>query len=138
MSNEIIKKVVYVVAVVLLLFASFLAGRLFNRQSKVQAQDIIGDETRYMTSFNCDINQVAIFDNRAHIRCANPENGIAYFAVANTPENQSFINRVMAIGLTNMSMNRSVWVFYETLSSSNPPGCNTGDCRKLEALSGSK
>lgn len=134
MFTKTIKKVLFAFVVVLLLLASFFAGRMHNKSMNVQAQEMPEDETRGTTGFNCDISQVSIFGNRAHIKCTNSQNGIAYFAVANTSENQIFINRVIAIGLTNLSMNRYVYVFYDTLESNNPTGCNMGDCRKLLSI----
>ena len=141
MSKKTIQKVIYAVVVVLLLLGSFFAGQLLNKPMNVQAQEITGDETRAIV-FNCNIDNVAIYSNRAHIRCTNfitvGSNTVRYFAIANTNENEMFINRVMAIGLTNMSMNRYVEVWFDTLASNNPSGCQPGDCRKLYAVNGHK
>jgi hypothetical protein len=142
MSKKTIQSVLYSLVVVILLLASFFAGYLHNKQTAVQAQDIPGDGDRYTAGFDCNITEVAILGNRAHIKCANSvvvgTDTVRYFAIENTSANETLINRVMAIGLTNMSMNRYVYVHYETLSSSNPPGCLTGDCRKLYSVLGHK
>jgi hypothetical protein len=138
MATKSIHKVLFALIVFLLLLASFFAGRMQSKPTMVQAQEILEDENRYSTGFNCNINMVSIFDNRAHIRCSNPptEDGdlIYYFAVETTSENEMLINRMVAISLTNLAMNRYVWVLYETSASDNPPGCNTGDCRKLYSV----
>ena len=138
MSKKTIQKVTYALIVVLLLLGSFFAGRLLNKPMHVQAQENPGDETRGVVSFNCDIDQVAIYSDRAHIKCANfiivGSDTVRYFAIANDKENEMLINRVMAIGLTNLSMNRSVNVWFSSVSSNNPSGCQSADCRKLLAL----
>jgi hypothetical protein len=141
MSKKTTQRVLFALVLVVLLIASFFAGRMLNNHTLVHAQDIPGDENR-ATSYNCDIEQVAIFNNRAHIKCTNyilvGSDAVYYFAVANTPENQMFLNRVMAIGLTNMSMNRSAYIFYDSNTAHNPAGCNTSDCRNLVAITGYK
>lgn len=138
MSNKTIQKVLYAVVVVLLLLGSFFAGRLLNKPMNVQAQEDPGDETRAVVSFNCEIEQVAIYSDRAHIKCDNSivvgTDNVSYFAIANDKENEMLINRVMAIGLTNLSMNRYVNVWFSSVSSNNPSGCQSNDCRKLLAL----
>jgi len=61
---------------------------------------------------------------------------IWFFAVANTSANKTFINRMMAIGLTQMSLDHNVVVHFDTLSANNPPGCLVTDCRKLVGIVG--
>jgi hypothetical protein len=140
MYKKYAQRVLFVSTIVGLMLASFFVGRMLNKPMTVQAQEVTGDETRGSASFNCNVNQVAIYSDRAHIRCVSPvvvgSDTVYYFAIANTRENEMFINRVMAIGLTNMSMNRAVYIWYDTLSSNNPPGCQTNDCRLLLAASG--
>jgi hypothetical protein len=142
MSVKPVQKIIFALIVVLLLLASFLAGRMYNKPMNVLAQEITDDENRATAGFNCNINEVAMYANRAHIRCANSvavgSDTVWFFAIENTSANKTFINRVIAIGLTNMSMNRWVYVNYDTSSSNNPPGCLTGDCRKLVAILGWK
>mgnify|MGYP001360767452 CR=1 FL=1 len=142
MSTKMIHRVLFVCVVAILLLASFLAGRMYTQPMNVQAQEMPEDEDRYTYSMNCNIDQVAIFSNRAHIRCSNSvivgSDTVYSFAIANTTANKTLINRMMAIGLTNMSMNRYVHVYFETLSSSNPSGCLTSDCRKLVGITGHK
>lgn len=140
MYKKTAQRVLFVLIVVFLMLASFIAGRMLHKPKTVQAQEEHGDETQASASLTCTVNQVAIYSNRAHIRCVSPvvigSDTVYYFAIENTLENEMFINRVMAIGLTNMSMNRSVYIWYDTSSSSNPPGCQTNDCRLLLAASG--
>ena len=138
------QKVVFALIVFLLLLASFFAGRLNNEPMHVQAQEMPEDENRAVSGHTCKIIDVAIYSNRAHVKCDVPfvlglapkTTSVYYFAIANTNENKMLINRVMAIGLTTMSMNRSAYLVVETASAQNPPGCLASDCRQLLGLSG--
>jgi len=141
MSSKTIQKVVFALVVVLLLLASFFAGRMNNQPINVQAQEITEDEDRAIAGFSpCTVQQVAMFGNRAHIRCTEAvgTTSIRFFAVADTPANKSLINRVLAIGLTQMSMGRAVYIEYDNNSANNPPGCLVSDCRKLVGIMGYK
>lgn len=138
MSNKFIKKSVFGLVIVILLATAFIAGRIQKDPVAVQAQEILEGEDRF-SSFGCYLDNVAAFENRIHIRCTTAAfDDVKYFAIENTRENEELISRVMAISLTNMTMNWPVWVYYEASSSYNPPGCNTGDCRKLVGVSGVK
>lgn len=141
MFGSTTKKILFGVVVAVLLLGSFFAGRIQNKAIAVQAQDEPGDQARAEVSFDCNINQVAIYGNRAHIRCGNAPTGdptVHYFAIENNSENELMINRVMAIGLTNMSMDRWVRLWYDTSETNNPTGCQDVDCRKLIAVIGHK
>ena len=137
MSNQFSRKVLFVLVVVTLLLGSFIAGRLLNKPENVLAQEITENGVRWVSHY-CYLNSVAVYDVRIHVRCTLSDDGISYFAIETTRENEMLINRVMAIALTEMSMDRPVYVYYDPISSNNPPGCNTGDCRKLIAISGIK
>lgn len=131
MSTKIVQRVVFALVVVLLLLVSYFAGQMYRPPMNVQAQEVPGDENRDINSHTCYVTEVAMYDNRAHILC-----GVMFFAIADTPANKTLINRVLAIGLTNMSMNRQVRVVFDTLAENNPPGCLTTDCRKLIGIVG--
>ena len=111
----------------------------------VQAQEMPEDENRAVSGHTCKIVEVAMYEDRAHVKCDTPKvlggfpapvHNVYFFAIANTNENKMLINRVMAIGLTTMSMNRSAYLLLETASSENPSGCLTQDCRKLLGING--
>ena len=140
MSTKTVQKLVFALVVVLLLLASYFAGQMYSRPMNVQAQEVPESEDRATSSHVCSVTEVAMYDNRAHIRCSAPKDvdgtDVWFFAVADTPANKSFINRVIAIGLTNMSMNRQIRVWFDTLASNNPPSCLTTNCRKLTGIVG--
>lgn len=137
MSKKFFRQVLYVLVIAVLLLGSFIAGRMLNKPKAVQAQEISDSENR--STFYCILDSVAAYENRMHVRCDTAAfDNVRYFAIESTSANEMLINRVMAIGLTNMSMNRGVWVYYDVNSANNPPGCNIIDCRKLTGLSGIK
>ena len=140
MSTKTVQKLVFALVVVLLLIASYFAGQMYSRPMNVQAQEVPESEDRAIDYHDCYVNQVAMYHNRAHILCDTYESvgttKVWYFAVADTSANKSFINRVIAIGLTNMSMNRQIRVWFDTLASNNPPSCLTTNCRKLTGIVG--
>lgn len=141
MSTKMIHRVLFVCVVAILLLASFLAGRMYTQPMNVQAQEMPEDEDRAIVGFSpCTVQQVAMYGNRAHIRCVESvgTTAIRFFAIANTTANKSLINRVLAIGLTQMSMNRAVQIEYDTNSANNPVGCLVSDCRKLVGIMGYK
>lgn len=137
MFSKTIKQVLLGLVVVLLLLGSFFAGRMLSRTMNVQAQGEpeIGDRD---AAHDCSIIEVALLSNRAHIRCSNGYGAIYFFAVANTSENEVLINRMMAIGLTNLSMDRKVYLYFDASFASNPEGCLTTNCRKLTGIIGYK
>jgi hypothetical protein len=141
MSTKKIHRVLFAFVIAILLLASFLAGRMYTQPMNVLAQEIPEDEDRAIATFApCTVIEVAMYNNRAHIRCVETvgTTEISFFAIANTTANQSLINRVLAIGLTQMSMNRVLYIQYDTNSANNPVGCLVSNCRKLVGIMGYK
>jgi hypothetical protein len=140
MSKKLVQRVVFVLVLLALLVASFLAGRMDSRAINVQAQEEPVEEDRATSTHTCNVWQVAIFSNRAHILCKTSKlvgtDTVWFFAVENTSANKTLINRMMAIGLTQMSLDHNVVVYFDTLSANNPPGCLAADCRKLIGIVG--
>ena len=71
MSGKTVRKVLFGVVVAVLLLASFFAGRMHQPAMNVQAQDEVDSEDRGTVWHDCAIIEVALFGNRAHIRCSN-------------------------------------------------------------------
>jgi len=111
-----------------------------TRAIDVQAQEIPEDEDRATSTHICQVAQVAVFGSRAHILCKTSKvvgtDTVWFYAVANTSANKTLINRMMTIGLTQMSLDDNVVVYFDTLSANNPPGCLVTDCRKLVGIVG--
>lgn len=138
MRRSVIRRAVFVLAVVGLLAGSFIAGRLLARSEGAQAHA----ETNFVSPaspeayFACHINNVAAFDNRIHVRCnETPGNGIWYFAYPTGSSSGWTANRMLAVAQTAYALGKPVWIHYVPSSSSNPTDCNTGDCRLLTGIS---
>ena len=89
-----------------------------------------------LLSFGCtSIDNVASFDNRIHVHCATSNGSIEYYAYPTSGSNGYTANRMLAVGQTAFALGKGVVIFYQSSTSYNPPGCNTGDCRLLTGLS---
>jgi hypothetical protein len=139
MKNSVIRRAVFVLAVVGLLAGSFFAGRQLTGPEGVQAHAEVNpaSPTSIESSFYCTVvSNVAAFDNRIHVRCStSPGDGIWYFAYPTNSSSGYTASRMLAVAQTAYALGKPVWVYYDLSSGSNPPGCNTGDCRLLTGIS---
>lgn len=100
----------------------------------------------------CAIGDVSAFADRVHLLCtpppqpdsafaysgafgrqvyAAPYTALPYFA---TETSGSLADKVAAVGLAALQTGRIVTVTFDTDPAHNPPGCGTGDCRRIVAL----
>jgi hypothetical protein len=129
---------VFIVAVLGLLAGSFAAGRrlVATQAASAQAAAAPAAPASPEASFACTVDNVAAFNNRIHLRCtSSPGSGIYYFAYPTTSGEGYTANRLLAVAQTAFALGKPVWVYYVSSSASNPPGCNTGDCRLLTGIS---
>ncbi|MFA5837919.1 MAG: hypothetical protein WC837_13285 [Bellilinea sp.] len=85
--------------------------------------------------FSCTIVAIAAFDDRIHVRCSNtPGSGVYWFAAASTYPNELLANRYLTLLNTAYALKSSVDIYWDSDSTHNPPGCLTGDCRKMVGL----
>jgi hypothetical protein len=135
--------IVYCALIAGLVAGSFLAGKAIARPRIASAQDAAGSnapDAPNASNFHCtDINNVAAFDNRIHLRCAtaNPvgTDTVYYYAYANDAAHATTANEMLAIGNTAFALGKGVYLYYNADPALNPPGCNTGDCRGLVGVS---
>ena len=129
----------YAVLIVALLCIAFIAGRATAEPSLANAQtgpEVAPLEVEGATSFYCTVNNVAAYETRIHLRCdASPGDGVYYFAYATDPAHFSAANQILAVANTAFALGRPVYVYYQSDSSYNPPGCHTSDCRGLTGVS---
>jgi hypothetical protein len=133
-----IRRAVLILAVLGLLAGSFFAGRLLAgpEVAKARAEASSVSPASPEASHYCSVNNVAAFDNRIHVRCStSPGGGVIYFAHPTGSSNGYTANRLLAVAQTAYALGKPVWVYYVSSSSSNPPGCNLGDCRLLTGIS---
>ncbi len=84
--------------------------------------------------FTCVIANIAVFTNRIHVHCAStvPSTNISYFAASGDSAHALATNRFLVILNTAYALGRPVYVYYLDNAASNPPGCNTADCRAID------
>jgi hypothetical protein len=138
MKRSVIRRAVFVLVVLGLLAGSFFAGRLLARPevAKAHVEETYLSPSSTEASFYCSVNNVAAFDNRIHVRCTvSSGDGVLYYAHPTGSSNGYTASRMLAVAQTAYALGKPVWVYYVSSSSSNPPGCNTGDCRLLTGVS---
>ena len=131
-----------VTLIVVLLIVVFLAGQILARSGTTLAQEDLNKSMPSFPnapdaiSFKCTVDNVAAFENRIHLRCNNPYNTtIYYFAYPTDSAHTATANQILAIANTAFALGKPVWVYFNSSSADNPPGCNTGDCRGLVGVS---
>jgi hypothetical protein len=78
----------------------------------------------------CLASQVLVFSNRVHVKCSNPVNSIAYFALPLT--DATLVDRFLRIANAALLSEKKMWVGYTANDTSGTAfGCLAGDCRKL-------
>ena len=137
MKRSAIRRAVFVLSVLGLLAGSFFAGRLLAgpEVAKDSAETASVSPASPEMSYYCNIERVAAYVDRIHVRCTtSPGDGVWYFAHPTSSSDGYTANRLLAVAQTAFALGKPVWVWYAFSSDSNPPGCNTGDCRLLYAL----
>jgi hypothetical protein len=142
MKRSMVRSSVFVLVVCALLAGSFFAGRLLAGPKAVQAstqpEPVSPSSIDATYSYSTYINGVAVYENRIHVHCASAptENpGVTYFAYPIGGSSGYTANRLLAIGQTAGMLHKVVWIYYDSDYHSNPPDCNTGDCRLLTGIS---
>lgn len=84
--------------------------------------------------FKCTISNIAVFDARIHVHCTTPVSGtnITYFAAPGDSLHAVTTNRFLMMLNTAYSLGKPVYIYYIDDPASNPSGCNSGDCRKID------
>ncbi len=84
----------------------------------------------------CTIGFVAVFNNRVVLRCVEPlpSTIIFDFAAPTDAANSAQTNRYLTLLNTAYALGKQVKFYYISDSGSNPPGCQTTTCRRLDGL----
>ena len=133
-TRTVPRKSAYVLALAILVAASFLAGSIVSRGQPVNAQGASSSVAPAAPdgAFWCTIGEIFLWENRIHVKCTNGPVPIVFFAYPVTSAAESRqANRYLAILNTAFALNKQVLVGYDDSAGSNPPGCWSGDCRRL-------
>lgn len=131
-------RVSYLIVLLVLAIACFMAGNLFTGRSSVQAQAPVPAEMAVPDAAGtCTITDVGVFNNRIHVNCQPGVGGIPtaihYFAMPTlTPAESRLANRYLALLMAAKALGKTPYVAWLTSSSSNPGGCLVADCRQLD------
>lgn len=78
----------------------------------------------------CTPIRVAVFNNRVHVRCSTPVNGIVYFAAST--QNQNRVSRQLALMSMALASGRPLAIEYDPADTSGTAiGCLASDCRLI-------
>jgi hypothetical protein len=83
---------------------------------------------------NCIISNILVSTDRIHVRCTTAYLGIEYYAISSNAVNARNANRFLVVLNTAYALGKPVDVWYNSLSSANPPNCLASNCRLLEAV----
>jgi len=94
---------------------------------------LVGAALAAQTSFVCQASGVGVFPKqRIHLRCANPQSGIGFFALSVKKKEAALMLPVFTIAV---AQNQHVVVFYDPADLSGEKiGCGVADCRLLQAI----
>jgi hypothetical protein len=83
--------------------------------------------------FGCTIANIAVFSSRIHVFCSSAPGGttIRYFAASGDAAHALTTNRFMVMLNTAYSLGKPVYIYYDTDTANNPPGCGGTDCRAI-------
>jgi hypothetical protein len=131
--------ILYCALIAGLVSGSFVAGRAIARPNVASAQAVPGSnapEAPNAAYFQCpQIVSVGVFYNRIHLQCGTTNtigsDIVRYYAYPNDAAHATGANELLALGNTAYALGKGAVLFYNSTSSDNPAGCNTGDCRGL-------
>ncbi len=127
----------YTILIAGLLIASFLAGQALHStpSALAEGENPPNELAPLGTAVNTStINQIAIVDNRFHIRTDAVVDGISYFVYSTEGTNAPNANRMLMIANTAIALAKQLQIIYDTDSTHNLPGCNTNNCRNIVIL----
>ena len=133
MRSGSIPVAVRILILLVLMVGSFAIGWQSTPGPTASAQVAAPDSPDAVSGIHtCTISNVAVYENRMHIRCTTAAaTTIYYFAYADTGLDGPMANRFLAAAFTAQSLGRQLSIGYYDSSTENPTGCLASDCRKL-------
>ena len=129
-----------VLGIVLGPFINRLVGelRVFDKEPAVaQAAapilEVPSDPNNPDATYVCTPSYIGTFSNRVHVLCtvAAP-GGIYYFAAP--ASDSKYAARVLSIMLTAKALGKNLQIYYDTNGNGAAYGCQTNDCRPINAI----
>lgn len=114
----------------------FCAGAMLLAPGKTQADPPLPGSMWHSCK---PVESMIWFGSRYHIRCDSPmwvgsyrDVPISYFAISDS--NAAQVQQAMSLVNAAITSGKSVSIHAMTGSSTNPPGCLSGDCRLFDAV----
>jgi len=126
---------VYLVIVLLGILIGSQAAGLAPATALAQSapSTVSEDGVGLLTNYVFEPANVAIFSNRIHVKCEVPNGSIGFFAYPLTDAKQA--NRILSLLLTAEAANDRIVVSYDASDTSGTAfGCQSGDCRTIQAI----
>ena len=81
----------------------------------------------------CTPSNLAVFDNRIHVKCAESVGGIQFFALSTADSAKAA--RVLSVINSAIVTGRPLFIFYDPADTSGASiGCQSNDCRIIDAI----
>jgi len=132
MSQKLHLKTILLFASALLsgiILGPFIAGLYPARQPLPAALEPDSPQTVYV----CTPAYIGAFKTRVHVRCTvAAAGGIIYFAAPTSDSKNAA--RILSIMLTAKALGKNLQVYYTATASGASFGCQTGDCRPIDAI----
>ena len=85
--------------------------------------------------YNCTIKYIFATSSTVMVQCTAAVSGVIFqFAPPTDAASVQFTNRMLVLINTAYSLGKTINVFYTLDSGSNPPGCLTSTCRRLDGV----
>lgn len=144
LTNRPVLRAPFLVLLAVLLVGALSISALFSslqvrRGSAQEAQTVTGSAGPLAPEagpHTCTIANIAVLTDRIHVKCTTPaivgSSSIYYFAAPGDSANFLTTNRFLTLMNTAYALGKPLYVYYLPEISSNPPGCNTSDCRRID------
>lgn len=121
-------------------FAANLAGKLRDGSGQpVAAQAAEAVPAAVMApdspdvTYICTPSYIGAFPTRVHVLCTLPATGGIYYFAAPTSDSKNAA-RILSIMLTAKSLGKNLQIYYNPSGSGASYGCQTVDCRPIDAI----
>lgn len=121
-------------------FAANLAGRIMNVSEQplaAQAAEAVPAAVMAPDSpdatYICTPSYIGAFSTRVHVLCTLPAPGGIYYFAAPTSDSKNAA-RILSIMLTAKSLGKNLQIYYNPSGSGASYGCQTSDCRPIDAI----
>jgi hypothetical protein len=85
------------------------------------------------TTYICTPSYIGTFSNRVHVLCTVAAPGGIFYFAAPTSDSKAAA-RILSIMLTAKALGKNLQIYYSTSGNGSAYGCQTNDCRPIDAI----